>query len=67
MSSHLAHHARSTANAVGPPRERCWFCTDAVEFCTVSKKGAKVVYHVMSDKEVDEYLKKVEPAKEAAS
>jgi hypothetical protein len=38
-----------------------------VEFCTVSKKGAKVVYHVMSDKEVDEYLKKVEPAKEAAS
>ena len=33
----------------------------------MSKKGAKVVYHVMSDKEVDEYLKKVEPAKEAAS
>ncbi len=63
----MAHHARSTAHAVGRPRELGWFCTAAVEFCTVSKMGAKVVYHVMSDKEVDEYLKKVEPAKEAAS
>jgi len=35
---------------------------EKLEFCTVSKKGSKVVYHVMSDKEVDEYLKKVEPA-----
>ncbi len=53
---------RCSAGAHSPTETLLLFCLATVEFCTVSKKGSKVVYHVMSDKEVDEYLKKVEPA-----
>jgi len=36
---------------------------EKLEFCVVNKQGSDVVYHVMTDKEVDEYLKDIEPEK----
>jgi 20S proteasome subunit alpha 3 len=38
---------------------------EKLEFCTVNKRGDEVVYHVMTDKEVDEYLKDIPEKKES--